>query len=128
MTFISHCCKNITPHFTPLSPLYSFFKTSNFSNQYFDNRGDGVIGVISKENQHFLNIGGGRNFYFQKPHKSFKKAIGVVLEIMEIEMTEEGFWDKFNRKHNPQFYEKIKKKKTSHTNTAKRHPVFKVSN
>jgi len=52
---------------------------------------------------------------------------------MEIEMTEENFWDKFNRKHNPQFYEKLKKKKTqkkkaSCTNTVKRHPIFKVSN
>ena len=48
-------------------------------------------------------------------------------------MTEEEFWDKFNRKHNPQFYEKLKKKKTqtkktSRTNTVKRHPVFKVPN
>jgi len=51
---------------------------------------------------------------------------------MEIEMTEGDFWDKFNRKHNPQFYEKLKKKKTQkkktgHTHTAKRYPVFKVS-
>ena len=47
-------------------------------------------------------------------------------------MTEEEFWDKFQKRHNPQFYEKLKKKKTekkktSRTNTAKRHPVFKVS-
>jgi len=48
-------------------------------------------------------------------------------------MTEEEFWDKFNQKHNPQFYEKLKKKKTekkktSRADTTKRHPVFKVSN
>ena len=47
-------------------------------------------------------------------------------------MTEREFWDRFNHKHNPQFYEKLKKKKTekkktSRTNTVKRHPVFKVS-
>ena len=51
-------------------------------------------------------------------------------------MTEYEFWDKFNLKHNPQFYDKLKKsktkekktekKKTSRANTTKRHPVFKV--
>jgi cytochrome b subunit of formate dehydrogenase len=56
-------------------------------------------------------------------------AIAGAISIM----TEGEFWDKFNRKHNPQFYEKLKKKKTqtkktSHTNTAERHPVFKVPN
>ena len=55
-------------------------------------------------------------------------AIAGVISMM----TEEEFWDKFNRKHNPQFYEKLKKKKTekkktSRTDTVKRHPVFKVS-
>ena len=25
-------------------------------------------------------------------------------------MTEEDFWDKFNQRHNPQFYENLKKK------------------
>ena len=48
-------------------------------------------------------------------------------------MTEEDFWDKFNRKHNPQFYEKLKKKKTKSTKktgrpqSTKQNPVFKVS-
>ena len=46
-------------------------------------------------------------------------------------MTEGDFWDKFHRKHNPQFYEKLKKKKTekkktSRAKSTKRHPVFKV--
>ena len=59
-------------------------------------------------------------------------GIGNVMSLVIDMMTEEDFWDKFNRKHNPQFYEKLKKKKTekkktSRTNTAKRHPVFKVS-
>jgi hypothetical protein len=52
---------------------------------------------------------------------------GMVISMM----TEWEFWDKFNRKHNPQFYEKLKKKKTqtkktSSPDTTKRHPVFKV--
>ncbi len=49
-------------------------------------------------------------------------------------MTEKDFWDKFNRKHNPQFYEKKnKKKKTSKKKKSRRsksdghYPVFKVS-
>ena len=46
-------------------------------------------------------------------------------------MTEDDFWDRFNRKHNPQFYEKLKKKKTtkkktSRSKSTKRHPIFKV--
>ena len=46
-------------------------------------------------------------------------------------MTEGDFWDKFQKKHNPQFYEKLKKKKTQKKKTSsakstKRHPVFKV--
>ena len=54
-------------------------------------------------------------------------AIAGVISMM----TEQEFWDKFNRKHNPQFYEKLKKKKTekkktSCADTAKRHPIFKV--
>ena len=48
-------------------------------------------------------------------------------------MTEEEFWDKFNLKHNPKFYEKLKKtktqkKKTSRTKPTERHPIFKVQN
>ena len=59
-------------------------------------------------------------------------SIGNVMSLVIDMMTEEDFWDKFNRKHNPQFYEKLKKKKTqkkktSRANTAKRHPIFKVS-
>ena len=55
-------------------------------------------------------------------------AIAGVISMM----TEEEFWDKFNRKHNPQFYEKLKKKKTekekaSSSTSTKRNPVFKVS-
>ena len=50
-------------------------------------------------------------------------------------MTEERFIDTFNRKHNPDYYygkntqkkKTQKKKKTSGTYTAKRYPVFKVS-
>ena len=33
----------------------------------------------------------------------------MIVEIMVIRMTELDFWDKFNKKHNPQFYEKLKK-------------------
>ena len=58
-------------------------------------------------------------------------SIGNVMSLVIDMMTEKDFWDKFNRKHNPQFYEKLKKKKTqkkktSHTHTAKRYPIFKV--
>ena len=49
-------------------------------------------------------------------------------------MTEKDFWDKFNRKHNPEYYAKKKtKKKTSkekksyRNSTSERYPVFKVS-
>ena len=47
-------------------------------------------------------------------------------------MTEKEFWDKFNKKHNPTYYYGKKKaetkneKKTSHTKSTKRNPVFKV--
>ena len=34
-------------------------------------------------------------------------------------MTEGDFWDKFQKKHNPQFYEKLKKKKTQKKKTSK---------
>ena len=63
-------------------------------------------------------------------------GIGNVMALAISMMTEEDFWDKFNRKHNPQFYYKLKKtktektktktKKTSCPDTTKRHPVFKV--
>ena len=74
VTFMPHCCIIATLHFTPLSPHYSFFKTSFFLKTLLKSWGDEVIEVISKENQHFLSIGGGRNFYFQKPPKKFKKS------------------------------------------------------
>ena len=35
-----------------------------------------------------------------------ENAVPPVISIM----TEGEFWDKFNRKHNPQFYENLKKK------------------
>ena len=64
-------------------------------------------------------------------------GIGNVMALAISMMTEGDFWDKFHRKHNSQFYDKLKKsktkekktekKKTSRTNTVKRHPVFKVS-
>ena len=52
-------------------------------------------------------------------------------------MTEENFFDMFNRIHNPDYYydkqktqkkKTKKKKKTRGAYTVKRHPVFKVSN
>ena len=53
-------------------------------------------------------------------------------------MTEENFFDMFNRIHNPDYFygkqkktkeKKTKKKqKTRSTYAAKRHPIFKVSN
>ena len=59
-------------------------------------------------------------------------GIGNVMSLVIDMMTEEDFWDKFNRRHNPQFYEKLKKKKTKNkketrkSRTSKRHPIFKV--
>ena len=58
-------------------------------------------------------------------------GIGNSVSLVIDMMTEEDFWDKFNRKHNPQFYEKLKKKKTekkktSRSKSTKRHPIFKV--
>ena len=58
-------------------------------------------------------------------------GIGNVMAMAISMMTEGDFWDKFQKKHNPQFYEKLKKKKTEKkkTSSAKstnRHPVFKV--
>ncbi len=60
-------------------------------------------------------------------------TIGQAFTLAIEMMTEKDFWDKFNRKHNPQFYEKLKKKKTENkkkickSRTAKGYPVFKVS-
>ena len=56
----------------------------------------------------------------------------MVQGIVTSVMTEGEFWDKFNKKHNPQFYEKLKKKKTQKKKTScpkstERNPVFKVS-
>ena len=57
----------------------------------------------------------------------------MVQSVVTSIMTEWEFWDKFNKKHNPRFYEKLKKektqtKKTSRPESTKRNPVFKVSN
>ena len=46
-------------------------------------------------------------------------GIGNIMALAITMMTEEDFWDKFNRKHNPQFYEKLKKKKTKEKIKAK---------
>tara|TARA_R100000231_G_scaffold30727_1_gene27077 strand:+ start:321 stop:581 length:261 start_codon:yes stop_codon:yes gene_type:complete len=64
-------------------------------------------------------------------------GIGNVMAMAISMMTESEFWDKFNRKHNPQFYDKLKKsktktkkttkKKTSRSKSTKRYPIFKVS-
>ena len=49
-------------------------------------------------------------------------------------MTEENFFDMFNRIHNPEYYAETKEKKTPKKKTdrnryaAKRYPVFKVQN
>ena len=56
----------------------------------------------------------------------------MVQDKVTSVMTEWEFWDKFNKKHNLKFYEKLKKEKTQTkktsrtTNASKRHPVFKV--
>jgi hypothetical protein len=50
-------------------------------------------------------------------------------------MTEKDFWDKFHKKHNPEYYakkktkkEKTSKEKKSYRNpTSERYPIFKVS-
>ena len=52
-------------------------------------------------------------------------------------MTEENFFDMFNRVHNPDYFygkqkktkekKTEKKKETRSTDAAKRHPIFKVS-
>ena len=63
-------------------------------------------------------------------------GIGNVMSLVIDMMTEEDFWDKFQRKHNPQFYDKFKKsktqekktkkKKTSRSDSTERYPVLKV--
>ena len=69
--------------------------------------------------------------YRCRKYKYGKMGIGNVMALAISMMTEEDFWDKFHRKHNPQFYEKLKKKKTqkkktSRAYTTKRHSIFKV--
>ena len=59
-------------------------------------------------------------------------GIGNVMAMAISMMTEGDFWDKFQKKHNPQFYEKLKKKKTqkkktSRADSTERYPIFKVS-
>ena len=63
-------------------------------------------------------------------------GIGNVMALAISMMTESEFWDKFQKKHNPQFYDRLKKsktqekktekKKTSRSKSTKRHPIFKV--
>ena len=79
-------------------------------------------------------------FKIENVENKFKSVevmgIGNVMALAISMMTEEDFWDRFNKKHNPQFYDRLKKKKTQEkktqkkkagrTNTAKRHPIFKV--
>ena len=36
--------------------------------------------------------------------------LGNAISLTISMMTEGEFWDKFNRRHNPQFYENLKKK------------------
>ena len=76
-------------------------------------------------------------FKIENVENKFKSVevmgIGNVMAMAISMMTESEFWDKFNRKHNPQFYEKLKKKKTQNkkktrkSRTTKRYPIFKVS-
>ena len=64
-----------------------------------------------------------------------KMGIGNVMALAISMMTEEDFWDKFHKKHNPKYYnakkktqkKKTKNKKTSSTKSAERYPIFKVS-
>ena len=79
-------------------------------------------------------------FKIENVENKFKSVevmgIGNVMAMAISMMTESDFWDKFNRKHNPQFYDKFKKsktqekktekKKTSRSKSTKRYPVFKV--
>ena len=75
-------------------------------------------------------------FKIENVENKFKSVevmgIGNVMAMAISMMTESDFWDKFNRKHNPQFYEKLKKKKTQNkkktrkSRATKRYPVFKV--
>ena len=69
--------------------------------------------------------------------KMWKKC--VIAEFMWdgiiSMMTEKDFWDKFHKKHNPEYYAKKKtkekkapeEKKSYRDSTSKRYPVFKVS-
>ena len=70
--------------------------------------------------------------YLRLLEKQFYSEKGI--QQREI-MTEENFFDMFNRIHNPDYYygrqktqkkKTEKKKKTRRTNTIKRYPVFKV--
>ena len=75
-------------------------------------------------------------FKIENVENKFKSVevmgIGNVMAMAISMMTESDFWDKFNRKHNPQFYEKLKKKKTQNkkktrkSRATKIYPVFKV--
>ena len=86
---------------------------------------------MSKEYQRFLRIGAARNVFGQNTQKYFKKHIGLLLKLM----TEENFFDMFNRVHNPDYYygrkkyekKKTKEKKENRKPKRKPYPVFKVS-
>jgi len=53
--------------------------------------------------------------------------IGNVMPLVISMMTEEDFWDKFNKKHNPKYYyaTKNKKKIKLKPKRQRRHPLFK---
>jgi hypothetical protein len=53
--------------------------------------------------------------------------IGNVMPLAISMMTEEDFWDKFNKKHNPKYYyaTKNKKKIKLKPKRQRRHPLFK---
>ena len=70
-----------------------------------------------------------RLFKIENVEEMWKKQ--MMLDMVISMMTEGDFCDRFQKKHNPQFYEKLKKKKTqkkktSRAKSTKRHPVFKV--
>ena len=64
-----------------------------------------------------------------------KMGIGNVMALAISMMTEADFWDKFHKKHNPEYYnakkktqkKKTKNKKTSRSKSTERYPIFKVS-
>ena len=53
--------------------------------------------------------------------------IGNAMTLAISMMTEEDFWDKFNKKHNPKYYYATKNKKTikPKPKRQRRYPLFK---